>query len=94
MPIVTICFSIVFGLAFNKTRVIWIPVVFHGAVNISTEISNIGLVEESINKPLNDAIWMGLWLIAAWVCYKRIETREVQGDCRQYSNGKLDLEDH
>jgi uncharacterized protein len=67
MPMVTILFSIVFGLAYNKARVIWIPVVFHGAVNISAEISNVGLIEASINKPMNDFIWTGLWAVAALV---------------------------
>lgn len=64
MPFVTILFSIAFGVAFNKKRVIWVPVIFHGAVNISAEISNAGLVEASINRPINDLIWTGLWLLA------------------------------
>jgi membrane protease YdiL (CAAX protease family) len=70
MPMVTILFSIAFGVAFNKQRVIWVPVIFHGAVNISAEISNVGLVEETMNRPLNDVIWTGLWIVAAiavWV---------------------------
>lgn len=70
MPMVTILFSIAFGVSFNKQRVIWVPVIFHGAVNISAEISNVGLVEETMNRPLNDVIWTGLWIVAAiavWV---------------------------
>ena len=71
MPILTFLFSIVFGFAFNKTRVIWIPVVFHGALNISSEISNAGLIEESINKPINDFIWTSLWAAAAFVFWRK-----------------------
>ncbi|WP_425391917.1 CPBP family intramembrane glutamic endopeptidase [Ekhidna sp.] len=69
MPMVTILFSIAFGVAFNKQRVIWVPVIFHGAVNISAEISNVGLVEETMNRPLNDVIWTGLWVVAALVVW-------------------------
>lgn len=72
MPMVTILFSIVFGLGYNKTHVIWIPVVFHGAVNISAEISNVGLIEASINKPINDFIWTGLWAVAALIFWRKV----------------------
>jgi len=70
MPFVTILFSIVFGVAFNKNRVIWVPVIFHGAVNISAEISNVGLEETSINHAVNDFIWTGLWVLAALLIWK------------------------
>ncbi|HNP17146.1 MAG TPA: CPBP family intramembrane metalloprotease [Fulvivirga sp.] len=70
MPILTTLFSVVFGLTYSKTKVIWVPVMFHGALNISTEISNAGLIEASINKPLNDFIWSGLWMVAAIVFWK------------------------
>lgn len=69
MPMVTILFSIAFGVAFNKQHVIWVPVIFHGAVNISAEISNVGLVEETMNRPLNDVIWTGLWVVATLVVW-------------------------
>lgn len=69
MPIVTILFSITFGIALNKQRVIWVPVIFHGAVNISAEISNVGLIEETMNRPLNDLIWTGLWVVATVVVW-------------------------
>lgn len=65
MPLVTMLFSIAFGVAYNSKRVIWVPVIFHGAVNISAEISNSAFLEESINRPVNDLIWTGLWLLAA-----------------------------
>ena len=74
MPIVTILFSIAFGVAFNKQRVIWVPVIFHGSVNISAELSNVGLVESSINQPVNDCIWTGLWLLATVVIW---QTRSI-----------------
>jgi len=71
MPIVTILFSVAFGVAFNKKCVIWVPVIFHGAVNISAEMSNIGLVEASINRPVNDFIWTALWLLGALILWKK-----------------------
>lgn len=74
MPVLTLLFSIVFGFSFNKIKVIWIPVVFHGALNISSEVSNAALVEASINKPINDFIWTGLWAIAAFVIWKKYKT--------------------
>ncbi len=70
MPLVTILFSVVFGVSFNQKRVIWIPVVFHGAVNISAEISSAGLLEASINRPVNDFIWTGLWGLTALAVWK------------------------
>lgn len=71
MPILTFLFSIVFGFTFNNTKVIWVAVVFHGALNISSEVSNTALIEESINKPMNDFIWTGLWAVAAFVIWKK-----------------------
>lgn len=73
MPVVTILFSIAFGVAFNKKRVLWVPVVFHGAVNISAEISNVGLVEASVNRPVNDFIWTVLWALTAFIIWKKRE---------------------
>lgn len=70
MPFVTILFSIAFGVAFNKKCLIWVPVIFHGAVNISAEISNVGLEETSINHAVNDFIWTGLWVLAALLIWK------------------------
>lgn len=70
MPIVTILFSIAFGVTFNKKRVIWVPVIFHGAVNISAEISNAGLIEASLNRPVVDFIWTGLWVLTTLVIWK------------------------
>lgn len=72
MPMVTTLFSIAFGVAYAQSgRVIWVPVLFHGAVNISAEISNVGLVEASIHRPMNDFIWTALWGIAAVVIWRR-----------------------
>lgn len=70
MPIVTILFSIAFGVAFNKRKVIWVPAVFHGALNISADISNIGLLEDSLHRPTHDLIWSGLWLLTAVLIWK------------------------
>jgi membrane protease YdiL (CAAX protease family) len=70
MPLVTIAFSICFGLVFNKTRVIWIPVVFHGAVNISTEISNTALIKASTINTANDAVWIGLWVLTTIIFWQ------------------------
>ncbi|MDX1628024.1 MAG: CPBP family intramembrane glutamic endopeptidase [Fulvivirga sp.] len=65
MPIMTVSFSIVFGLGYSLSKNIWVPVVFHGAINISKEVAGLALVEESINHPINDVVWHGLWIIFA-----------------------------
>lgn len=70
MPITCIGFSIVFGTTFNKNYMIWLPAIFHGANNISAEITNIALVENSTIKPLYDSIWIGLWVLTAMVFYR------------------------
>lgn len=69
MPAVTTAFSIVFGTSFNKSNVIWLPAIFHGAVNISAEVSNVAFVETSLVNWLNDLIWISCWLVAGLVFY-------------------------
>ncbi|MTI40497.1 CPBP family intramembrane glutamic endopeptidase [Fulvivirga lutimaris] len=69
MPLVTVAFSIVFGTALNKTNVIWVPVILHGAVNISAEISNAAFIESSVVHWINDAIWIGCWLVTGLIFY-------------------------
>lgn len=71
MPLICIAFSFAFGMPFNKKKVIWLPAVFHGAVNISGEISGIALVAESIVNPLYYFIWIGLWLLIATLIFIR-----------------------
>ena len=67
MPLLCTMFSFTFGIFFNRRYAIWVPTIFHGAVNISGEISNIALAEGSIVKPLYDSIYFGLWIIVATV---------------------------
>ena len=77
MPILCVLFSIIFGIAFSRKYVIWVAVVFHGALNISTDVSNTALLEETINKPINDLIWSSLWLFTAilfWFKLKKTNT--------------------
>lgn len=69
MPAVTTAFSIVFGTSFNKSNVIWVPTIFHGAVNISAEVSNVAFVEDSLVNWLNDLIWIGCWLVVGLIFY-------------------------
>ena len=71
MPLTCIAFSVVFGTVFNKTNVIWVPAIFHGAVNISAEMSKAAIIDSSIMAPVNDAIWIGLWVITGVICYAR-----------------------
>lgn len=71
MPIMTIAFSFVFGLAYSKSGNIWVPVVFHGAINISNEVAGLTLVEESIYHPINDLVWHVLWVLLALVFIKK-----------------------
>jgi membrane protease YdiL (CAAX protease family) len=73
MPLLCTLFSIVFGLSFSRKHVIWIAVIFHGALNISSDISNTALIEDSINKPINDTIWTSLWLLTAILFWKKFK---------------------
>lgn len=73
MPLLCTLFSIVFGLAFSRRYVIWIAVLFHGALNISSDVSNTAFIEETINKPINDLIWTLLWFLAAIICWTKLK---------------------
>lgn len=73
MPILCIIFSIVFGIVYNRKHVIWIAVAFHGALNISADVSNTAFIEESINRPINDVIWTSLWLITALIFWSKLK---------------------
>lgn len=73
MPILCIIFSIAFGVTFRRKHVIWIAVMFHGALNISADVSNTALLNESINKPINDFIWTSLWLLTAAVLWTKFK---------------------
>ncbi len=75
MPLTTVFMSIVFGTSQNKTNLIWVPVIFHGALNISSDISNTGLVEISINKPVSDVIWIGLWIITGLIFWRKLSKK-------------------
>jgi membrane protease YdiL (CAAX protease family) len=70
MPLVTILFSIAFGTVYQRNRLIWIPALFHGSVNMSAEMSTVALIDGSLNRPLNDLIWIGLWGISALVFWR------------------------
>lgn len=69
MPIICIAFSITLGTTFNKNYVIWVPTIFHGAINISSEITNIAFVEDSIVHPVYDTIWIGIWVFTSVIFY-------------------------
>lgn len=73
MPILCIIFSIAFGVSFSRKRVIWIAVVFHGALNISADVSNTAFMEETINRPINDLIWTSLWMITALIFWTKLK---------------------
>ncbi|MEQ9405472.1 MAG: CPBP family intramembrane glutamic endopeptidase [Cyclobacteriaceae bacterium] len=74
MPVTTIAFSVCFGILFNRKFAIWVPAVFHGAVNISAEVSNKAFVEGSVNNYINDALWISLWLLTGalfWLKFRK-----------------------
>ena len=91
MPLICVAFSIAFGTAFNKNYVIWVPAVFHGAVNISSEVTAIALVEESIHNPLYDSIWIGLWMLTGvsfYLKYIRKSKAKITKEKRAQSSGE------
>lgn len=73
MPLLCTQFSIVFGLAFSRRQVIWIAVIFHGALNISSDVSNSALIQDTINRPANDMIWTALWFITAVILWTKLK---------------------
>ena len=75
MPLLCTLFSIVFGIAMDRRRVIWIAVVFHGALNISADVSNTAFEEATLIRPINDAIWTTLWLVTALIFWYKVRKR-------------------
>ncbi|MEQ3657033.1 MAG: CPBP family intramembrane glutamic endopeptidase [Dokdonia sp.] len=75
MPILCVILSIVFGISLSKKQIIWAPVLFHGALNISTDVSNTVFIEESINRPIHDSIWSLLWLVTAILLWLTTTTK-------------------
>ena len=72
MPILCTLFSIVFGIAFSRKSIIWVAAAFHGALNISADVSNIAFIEETINRPVNDFIWTSLWFFTALIFWWKL----------------------
>lgn len=72
MPLLCFIFSIVFGIAKNRENVIWVAVVFHGALNISADVSNTAFLETSLYRPINDFIWTSLWAITAIIFWLKV----------------------
>jgi len=73
MPLLCTLFSIVFGLAFSRKHVIWVAILFHSALNLSSDVSNTAFIESTVSRPVNDMIWTLLWLITAlifWTNFK------------------------
>lgn len=64
MPIGTMAMSVVFGYLYKASGSIWVPVLGHSALNISTSISNnlLGVASDQINVTL---VWLGLWVVTA-----------------------------
>ncbi len=78
MPLLCTLFSIVFGIAMNRKNIIWIAVLFHGALNISADVSNTAFTASSLNRPINDFIWTTLWLITALFFWFKIKKKTTQ----------------
>lgn len=75
MPILTTAFSWVLGEAYRKSMNIWVPVVLHGAINISAEVGNVALIEETKSNMGMDFIWTSLWLIVAFIAWRVYKQR-------------------
>ncbi|MDG1572652.1 CPBP family intramembrane metalloprotease [Robiginitalea sp. M366] len=75
MPLLCVFFSISFGIAKNRKHVIWVAVLFHSGLNLSAEVSNSVLMEEGLNRPLNDAIWTFLWAVTTAIIFSKRKDR-------------------
>ena len=71
MPLMCILLSIAFGISYSRKKVVWIPVVFHGALNIGTDVSGTALLPQTINETLTDLIWSSLWAITTLLFWFR-----------------------
>lgn len=64
MPIICIAFSFAFGIAYMKAKSVWVPVMFHSALNLSSSMDD-KMILTKTNVLGADLIWTGLWILAA-----------------------------
>lgn len=65
MPLLCVCFSIVWGFVYQKTKSIWIPALFHAALNMVTPISNNALGDVPRHSPTVIALFVVFWALLA-----------------------------
>jgi len=68
MPITCIAFSVAFGIAYIKAKSLWVPVMFHSALNLAAEMDD-KMIVTKINVLGADIVWTGMWVILAFVLY-------------------------
>lgn len=73
MPLACVGLSFAFGTSYLKTGVIWIPAMFHSAFNMVSDIHNSAIVEGSKNALGADVIYISLWGLIGWLCFRFIK---------------------
>jgi len=68
MPITCIAFSVAFGIAYIKGKSLWIPVMFHSALNLAADMDDKMIITKK-NVLGADLVWTGMWIIVAFVIY-------------------------
>ncbi len=64
MPITCIAFSFAFGTACMKAKSVWVPIMFHSALNLSSNMDD-KMITTKTNVLGADLIWTGLWILTA-----------------------------
>ena len=68
MPITCIAMSIAFGVAYLKSKSLWVPVMFHSALNLAASMDD-HMIVTKINTLGADIIWTGMWIAVALAIY-------------------------
>ena len=68
MPITCIAFSVAFGIAYLKAKSLWVPVMFHSALNLAAGMDD-KMITTKTNVVGADLVWTVMWITVALVLY-------------------------
>lgn len=76
MPLACVGLSYAFGMSYLKTGVLWVPVMFHSAFNMVSDIHSSAIAEGTKNVLGADIIYISLWGLVGWFCLRYLKTRK------------------
>lgn len=68
MPLTCIAFSIVFGTGYNRSRALWVPVLFHSSLNLSAGMDD-KMIVAKLSVFSADLVWTSVWALFALIFY-------------------------